>query len=336
MEFKLKPLSIYELGQRANQEDAIYPAVGQATKEDSLYIVCDGMGGHESGEVASNTVCEVISKKIEATSTPNGEFTDSLFEEALAAAYNALDEKDNGATKKMGTTMTFLKLHRDGCTLAHIGDSRIYHIRPSEKKILFQTRDHSLVNDLIKVGELTPEEAKTFKQKNVITRAMQPLLERRPKADIKHITDIRKGDYFFMCSDGMLEEMEDENLLFILSKKGTDEEKIEILKEVSKNNRDNHSAHLIHILDVTPKESDSPQTVKKVSKAVTPPQKRATTQPAPAALPPKKPFYARVIKILLLLILLAISTVLLFKTIDSFKKPSQKADTFELNKDTTP
>ena len=81
--------------------------------------------------------------------------------------------------------------------MAHIGDSRVYHLRPGQG-ILFETRDHSLVNDLIKVGELTPEAAKDFPQKNVITRVMQPNQERRARADIKEITDVRPGDYFFM------------------------------------------------------------------------------------------------------------------------------------------
>ena len=93
-------------------------------------------------------------------------------------------------------------------------------IRPKTGKkedIVFCTRDHSLVNDLIRVGELTPEEAKLSKQKNVITRAMQPNMERHPKADVYHTADIKKGDYFYMCSDGMLEQMEDENILFNFS-----------------------------------------------------------------------------------------------------------------------
>ena len=120
--------------------------------------------------------------------------------------------------------MTLLKFHSGGCLLAHIGDSRIYHIRPSERYI-FHTRDHSLINDLYDIGEITLEEMKTSKQKNVITRAMQPNLERRPKADIKHITDIRPGDYFFMCSDGMLEETDDSDLLNILSDPDTTDDR---------------------------------------------------------------------------------------------------------------
>lgn len=255
MKYVLNPLAIYELGQRSNQEDSIFPVSSEATAEDRLFIVCDGMGGHESGEVASQTVCKAMSEYILSQTSPEDTFTDKQFDEALNAAYDLLDQKDNGAAKKMGTTMTLLKFHSNGCLLAHIGDSRIYHIRPSERYI-FHTRDHSLINDLYDIGEITLEEMKTSRQKNVITRAMQPNLERRPKADIRHITDIQAGDYFFMCSDGMLEETDDSDLLNILSDPDTtDDEKIQILTKVSENNRDNHSAYLIHILDIISEES---------------------------------------------------------------------------------
>ena len=150
--------------------------------------------------------------------------------------------------------MTFLKLHDQGCTIAHIGDSRVYHIRPGrtaeDTEILFQTIDHSLVNDLIKIGELTPEEAKTSNQRNVITRAMQPCMERRPRADIYHTSDIRPGDYFMLCSDGILEQMEDENIKHIFSEKYSDEQKVDMIIKVTQDNRDNHTAFLVHVLDV--------------------------------------------------------------------------------------
>lgn len=85
----------------------------------------------------------------------------------------------------MGTTLTFLCLHTNGATVAHIGDSRVYQLRPASKKsparIVFRTQDHSLVNDLVKIGEITEEEAKHHPQKNVITRAMQPCQEHRAK-----------------------------------------------------------------------------------------------------------------------------------------------------------
>lgn len=252
MDYKIETKSIYELGQRTNQEDSIYPAMDKADDNSRLFILCDGMGGHEHGEVASATVCKVMSKYVIDHYNFDQPFTDQIFEDALNAAFDALDEIDvNEDKKKMGTTLTFLLLHAEGAFVAHIGDSRIYQIRPSRKEILFKSHDHSLVNDLIAVGELTEEEAKTSKQKNIITRAIQPHQERRSFADIAHITDVETGDWFLLCSDGMLEELEDQNLINILSDEETTiDEKAEIMRQVSKDSRDNHSAHLIHVLMV--------------------------------------------------------------------------------------
>ena len=265
MRYKLKVYNIWEYGQRVDsegkphQEDSIFPAYEQQKDSDRLFILCDGMGGHESGEVASSTVCNAMSSSIfDSTPDVEGDFSDDNLRKAIDDAFNALDSLplgDVSAEKKMGTTMTFLKFHSKGCTIAHMGDSRVYHIRSGkgrdDTKILFKTNDHSLVNDLIKVGELTPEEAKQSKQKNIITRAMQPKMERQPKPDIYHTTDIKPGDYFYMCSDGMLEQMEDENLLFNFSEAtGDDENKIKILTQATSQNLDNHSAIIIHVLDV--------------------------------------------------------------------------------------
>lgn len=256
MKFKLSAYTIYEQGPRPRQEDSLFPAHNATQQSDRLFLVCDGMGGHSSGDVASSTVCSALSGHILAN-VPDveGAFTDDNFKEALAAAYDALDAKDDGSPKKMGTTMTFLKFHKDGYTIAHIGDSRVYHVRPGadaeSTEILFQTQDHSLVNDLVRIGEMTPEEAKTSKQRNVITRAIQPNMERRSRADIAHANDIRPGDYFMLCSDGVLEQMEDDNIKFIFSDKAGDaERKVEMLIRVTENNRDNHTAILVRVDDV--------------------------------------------------------------------------------------
>ena len=252
MNFKIKVYNLQELGQRANQEDSLFPALGRSMPDDRLFILCDGMGGHEKGEVASATVCETISRVILSTWHPNEALSDELFLQALSAAYDALDAKDNGEERKMGTTLTFLCLHANGATVAHIGDSRIYQLRPASDTtpahVVFRTQDHSLVNDLVKIGEITEEEAKHHPQKNVITRAMQPCQEHRAKADIVHLTDIQPGDYFFMCSDGMLEQSTDDNILNIITKPNvSDEHKLEMLRQVTEENKDNHTAHLVYI-----------------------------------------------------------------------------------------
>lgn len=272
MKYRLKVLSLYELGQRKNQEDYIYPPLGKVMSDERLFIVCDGMGGHEKGEVASKTVCEKMSEYLAENYDGEDAFTEESFKAALSYAYDALDALDDGAEKKMGTTLTFLMFHDEGCLAAHIGDSRIYHIRPSEaeeSRIRFVTRDHSLVNDLVAVGEMTPEEAKTSKQKNIITRAMQPNQERRSRADICNIEDVRPGDYFYMCSDGMLEQAEDVEIANVISMKNkTDEEKIEMFRVLTKDNKDNHSAHLIKVLPVNPEEPVEDDEIKTVAEEI--------------------------------------------------------------------
>lgn len=252
-----QPISIHEIGQRANQEDSFYPPVELLTDGQRFFILCDGMGGHDSGEVASSTVCECMGLYLNEHLSAGEHFSNQMFEYALSAAYAGLDSNDKPDTvKKMGTTMTFLMFHDDGVTAAHIGDSRIYQFRPGQKEPLFRSRDHSLVNDLIMLGELTEEEARTSRNKNVITRAMQPGIENRAKSDMTLLTDIKPGDWFYMCSDGMLEDMDDAVLGGILTNPSmTDEEKRELLIRRTQSNRDNHTAFIIHVLDVTDEQS---------------------------------------------------------------------------------
>lgn len=255
------PLSIMKLGQRKNQEDAI------AQWNNLLFVLCDGMGGHEHGEVASQTVCQSIVGWFSENVLPEEPFTDEQLLAALDHAYTELDKKDDGNLRKMGTTLTLLYIHRQGITAAHIGDSRIYHIRPEYSlysfkyneyrgDILYQSRDHSLVYDLYQAGEISYDEMRTSPQKNIITRAMQPGIDNRVRPDIIHITDIRPGDWFYLCSDGMLEQMDDDELSSLLSSKMTDEAKCQLLIDATRQNQDNHTAWLIHIKDVQPEEAD--------------------------------------------------------------------------------
>lgn len=252
-----QPLAIRKLGKRANQEDNIYPAMGQATEQDQLFVLCDGMGGHEHGEVASQSVCKSISEYLSQQSSISADVEDDVLKNALAYAYQELDKlavADD--TRQMGTTLTLLYFHQQGCTVAHIGDSRIYHLRPVANTILYKSRDHSLAYDLYQAGELSYEEMKTFPQKNIITRAMIAGDKSHPKADVVHITDIQSGDYFYICSDGMLEQMEDKELLEIFSSDKSDEEKRVMLINATVENRDNHSAYIVHIRQVFREEAD--------------------------------------------------------------------------------
>lgn len=252
-----QPLAIHELGKRANQEDCIYPIEGKATEDDRLFLLCDGMGGHEHGEVASQSICKSLSSFLLQHAVASEGLEDKLLSDALSYAYQELDKLAvAGDTRQMGTTLTLLYFHSNGCTAAHIGDSRIYHLRPSSHTILYKSRDHSLVYDLYQAGELTYEEMKTFPQKNVITRAMIAGDKNHPKPDVIHISDIQPGDYFYICSDGMLEQMEDEELLDVFSANVSDEEKRKMLISEASDNKDNHSAYIVHIKEVNHEETD--------------------------------------------------------------------------------
>lgn len=243
------PLSIHEIGQRPNQEDSIIQWNSR------LFVLCDGMGGHEKGEVASQTVCQSIASWFDEHVNPDDPFTDDQLRSAIECAYTELDKFADGNPRQMGTTLTLLYIHKQGVTAAHIGDSRIYHIRPNIGT-LYQSRDHSLVFDLFQAGEITYEEMATYPQKNIVTRAMTPGEDNRMRPDIIHITDILPDDYFYMCSDGMLERMDNDQLVALLTSQLTDEEKGNKLIELTKGNQDNHSAWIIHIKGVIKEEGD--------------------------------------------------------------------------------
>lgn len=250
-----QPQAMYQIGKRSNQEDAIFPKIGNATENDRLFIVCDGMGGHESGEVASNSVCQSISSYLQDVNPDT--FSTEDFKKALESAYDNLDalDKDSDNPRKMGTTLTFLYLGNNSVIIAHIGDSRVYQLRRHKKgtvSIVHRTEDHSLVNDLIKAEIITEEEAKTHPRRNVITRAIQPNLE-RCKATIFETKDVKNDDYFFLCSDGVLESIDDRILIRILESNASNEDKIEeIKKRCSENSKDNNSAYLIQIKEGLP------------------------------------------------------------------------------------
>ena len=256
MEIKIyQPLFIHEQGKRDNQEDALWNE--GATALDSLFIVCDGMGGHEKGEVASQTFSQALGKWFAEHVDSRQPLADAQLSNAITYAYDELDKQDDGnSIKKMGTTLTLLYIHAHGVTAAHIGDSRIYHIRPGyytadhpEKAILYQSRDDSLVYELYQTGEISYEEMATHPQKNVITKAVTPA-GRREDPSIIHITDIKPGDYFYMCSDGMLEKMSNAELATLFSSGDTDEKKRKDLIEATKENADNHTAWIIRVKEV--------------------------------------------------------------------------------------
>lgn len=207
-------ISFSLIGGKDNQEDCLSGI--DNTRPQTLYVLCDGMGGHERGEVASQTVVDAITEFFACR--PAKVYTEEMVKEAVNYAYDELahidNDPDNDHIKKPSTTLTLVLIDEEGVIAAHIGDSRIYHLRRGEG-VKYRSRDHSLVQQLIQLGEITEEEAKTHPRRNVVTRWLQPNPERRFEPFVQRITDVKPGDAFVLCSDGALEFMDDATLLDI-------------------------------------------------------------------------------------------------------------------------
>lgn len=243
--------SFHQLGERENQEDARFPDVDVPNLDTATFVVCDGVGGCDKGEVASSTVCKCIGE-ILASHKNSDAFTDEDLRFVLNQAYNALDKFSNESNKGTGTTLTFVNFHSNGVLTAHIGDSRIYQIRPNEG-IIYRSEDHSLVNALLRSGNISPDEINGHPKGNVITRCMTANDGTREKDDatVINLQDVTKGDYFLLCTDGVTGAIDEEELIELYSSDKTDEEKCNILAEKCNNSSDNNTLIQIHVSLVT-------------------------------------------------------------------------------------
>ncbi|MBQ5408460.1 MAG: protein phosphatase 2C domain-containing protein, partial [Muribaculaceae bacterium] len=164
------PLGIYEIGKRQKQEDAIYPQLEQLSASSRVFVVCDGLGGLDNGEVASAAVASAMGKWVDEYLATGQQLTREKVSEAVLNAQHALEAVASGfdSEKSMGTTLTMLAFTSNGVVAAHIGDSRIYHLRPSTGQVMYRSRDHSLVNDLFLMGRLTRAEAEASPKRNIL------------------------------------------------------------------------------------------------------------------------------------------------------------------------
>lgn len=246
-----QPYGFTHIGKKDNQEDCLYPNLEEGTSNpaSSMFLICDGVGGRANGEVASHTVCEAFREFFTQHPLSDHEvLTEARFKKALSYAYDRLDDQEqSGSPTGMATTLAFAMFHAGGCLVAHIGDSRIYLIRPNDKyKIKFQTSDHSYLNTLLQNEEISQEQIDNHPLQHMITRSMQPNQgDKRCEADILNLTDLQTGDYLFLCSDGVLEKTNHETLCHLLSSQETDQKKIEQLEQLCEGSYDNYSAWLI-------------------------------------------------------------------------------------------
>ena len=206
-----------ESGKRSNNEDKYGFVQGL------VYILCDGVGGADRGEVASDLVVKTFVESF--SKNPNSD-VESVLNDTQQRMSDYLN--DHPEAEGMATTLTFSQIHENGIQIAWIGDSRVYQIRDGQ--IVFKTTDHSWVNEALKAGIISEEEAVNHPRSNVITRAVQGI-HKKVLADIVWISDVKKDDIFFHCSDGILEAWDDEDLCALFSSGYTSVEIIEKIKE---------------------------------------------------------------------------------------------------------
>ncbi len=172
-----------------------------------LYVVCDGMGGHAAGEVASEIAINVVTDR--APSTPDAGALGQAVEEANLAVMQAA--LDGTGREGMGTTCTAAVLVNERLVIAQVGDSRAYLLNQGTLQQI--TRDHSLVADLVDAGQLTPEEARVHPDRSIITRALGS--DPHMKPDLYEI-NVQAGDRLLLCSDGLTCMIDDETIEDIL------------------------------------------------------------------------------------------------------------------------
>lgn len=246
------PLGFSMIGRRPTNQDALWPPVGRASSATRLFVVCDGLGGADRGEVASRLLVDAFDRYV---ATWNNPVLNSVhLQAALDMAYEAYAAfmKRHPTMSRMGTTLALLQLHDRGATLAHIGDSRIYWLRDGQ--VLFRTSDHKRVNEWVESGVLTPQQARNHPARNRLSRAVlmhrdQTGLHRATtQPDLLLIDDLRPGDSFFLCTDGVLDQLNEETLVTILTTDATNPAKVEtLLAACGERTQDNYSAYLIQL-----------------------------------------------------------------------------------------
>ncbi len=256
-----QPIAFSFTGQRANNEDFVFPVA--PTSDTHLFIVCDGIGGWDKGEVASRLVAEAIADYFEKYLP--AALTETYLTDAITHAHLALAEylQQNPLLSRMGSTLALLYLDEGGATIAHVGDSRVYHLRKGQ--ILHQTQDHRYVLELVAEGIITEEQAQTHPRRNSLSRSIGVESNNQnlkiDKPTVSYLVDIQVGDCFFLCTDGVLEQLTEEKLKAVFQNTFSQEgmsQMEQILSICQDQTRDNYSGCLVSISDLVREEAPPP------------------------------------------------------------------------------
>lgn len=237
----LKTFSITDIGKRRTMnQDYVFMSDNPVGNLPNLFIVADGMGGHNGGEYASefavSVVCDTVSKS-------ENKLPRKILEEAIKCANSEVRKKAAGdpELEGMGTTIVAATINDNCLHVANVGDSRLYIVGEEIRQI---TTDHSYVEEMVRMGGLDRESARTHPKKNIITRAIG--------ADDEVVPDfftvkLQPGEVVLMCSDGLTNMLDDEEIRMILCGQRDIVEKAEELVKAANNNggKDNIAVVLV-------------------------------------------------------------------------------------------
>lgn len=238
----IKTFSITDIGKKRKlNQDYVYTSEMPVGPLPNLFLVADGMGGHNAGDYASKCAIETIVSEVEQ-SQGNGPI--AVLEKAIHVANDVVRAKAEGdeALKGMGTTVVAATIEDDRLCVANVGDSRLYIINNREIRQI--TRDHSLVEEMVRMGGIKREQARSHPDKNIITRAIGAQAD----LDVDFFkVRLEKDDVILMCSDGLTNMIEDEEIRMILRGQRDLVEKAESLVNAANNNggKDNIAVVLI-------------------------------------------------------------------------------------------
>jgi len=207
----LKTFSITNIGRKRKvNQDYVYTSETAIGCLDNLFLVADGMGGHNAGDYASRMTVETVVEKI-ADAEENDPKV--IFNDAIQAANNLVRQQAGlvAELEGMGTTIVAATCKGDMLYVANVGDSRLYVINHGEIHQI--TRDHSWVEEMVQRGGMAREEARNHPDKNIITRAIGA--ESTVQVDFFTVP-LREGDIILMCTDGLTNMLEDEEIRMIL------------------------------------------------------------------------------------------------------------------------
>ncbi len=238
----IKTFSITDIGKkRKMNQDYVYTSEMPVGPLPNLFLVADGMGGHKAGDYASKCAIETIVETVES-STDTGAV--AVLEKAICRANDVVRQRaeSDEALYGMGTTMVAATLNGSSLCVANVGDSRLYVVGGREIRQI--TRDHSLVEEMVQMGGIGRDQARNHPDKNIITRAIGA--EDDLKIDFFQVK-LSKGDIVLMCSDGLTNMIEDEEIRMILHGQRDLVEKAEGLVNAANNNggKDNIAVVLI-------------------------------------------------------------------------------------------